>query len=106
MHAPGEGTRPPTPWLGLNERGFGTLVDAKGTRRSGAAVLSPLPGLGFHGGTEPSAHALGYHLAALRACCHGLGPTAKGERGKGAIVSVAGQREAKGFSPMAPGIGI
>jgi hypothetical protein len=34
-------------------------------------VLSPHPGLGFHGGTEPSADALGYCLAALRACCHG-----------------------------------
>ncbi len=29
--------------------------------------LAPLPGLAFHGGTEPSANALGYRLAALRA---------------------------------------
>ena len=35
--------------------------------------LSPHPGLGFHGGTEPSAHALGYHLAALRACSLSVG---------------------------------
>jgi hypothetical protein len=51
----------------------------------GAGVLSPLPGLGVHGGTEPSAHALGYPLAALRAWgtawedpklprCIGIGP--------------------------------
>ena len=37
----------------------------------GGKFLSPLPGLGVHGGTEPSAHALGYHLAALRAWGHG-----------------------------------
>ena len=30
-------------------------------------------GAGFHGGSEPSAHALGYHLTALRAWSHGLG---------------------------------
>jgi len=35
----------------------------------GGKFLSPLPGLGVHGGTEPSAHALGYHLPALRAWC-------------------------------------
>jgi hypothetical protein len=39
----------------------------------GEGVLSPLPGLAVHGGTEPSAHALGYPLAALRAWGHGLG---------------------------------
>jgi hypothetical protein len=39
----------------------------------GAEVLSPLPGLAVHGGTEPSAYALGYHLAALRAWGHGFG---------------------------------
>ena len=39
----------------------------------GEGVLSPLPGLGFHGGMEPSAHALGYFLPALRACGAGLG---------------------------------
>ena len=38
----------------------------------GEGVLSPLPGLGVHGGTEPSAHALGYRLPALRASGHGL----------------------------------
>ena len=32
--------------------------------------VAPL-GLGDHGGTEPSAHALGYHLTALRAWGHG-----------------------------------
>jgi hypothetical protein len=36
-------------------------------------VLSPLPGLGVHVGTEPSAYALGYRLTALRAWGHGLG---------------------------------
>jgi hypothetical protein len=36
-------------------------------------VLSPRLGLGVHGGTEPSAHALGYHLSALRAWGWGLG---------------------------------
>jgi hypothetical protein len=39
----------------------------------GEGVLSPLPGLAVHGGTEPSAHALGYHLTALRAWGHGFG---------------------------------
>jgi hypothetical protein len=39
----------------------------------GEGVLSPLPGLGIDEGTEPSAHALGYHLSALRAWCHGFG---------------------------------
>jgi hypothetical protein len=39
----------------------------------GEGVLSPLSELGVHGGTEPSAHALGYHLAALRAWGHGSG---------------------------------
>jgi hypothetical protein len=39
----------------------------------GAGVLSPLPGLGVHVGTEPSAHALGYRLTALQAWGHGLG---------------------------------
>jgi hypothetical protein len=39
----------------------------------GGRHLSPHPGLGFGGGTEPSAHALGYLLAALRAWGHGLG---------------------------------
>ncbi len=34
----------------------------------GAGVLSPLAGLAVHGETEPSAHALGYRLSALRAC--------------------------------------
>ena len=29
-------------------------------------------GAGFHGGTQPSAHALGYRLTALRAWGHGL----------------------------------
>jgi hypothetical protein len=38
----------------------------------GRGSVAPL-GLGVHGGTEPSAHALGYHLAALRAWGHGLG---------------------------------
>jgi len=38
----------------------------------GARVLSPLPGLDILLGTEPSAHALGYCLAALRASCHGF----------------------------------
>ena len=33
-------------------------------------------GAGYHGGTEPSAHALGYRLTALRAWGHGLGPEA------------------------------
>ena len=35
--------------------------------------LSPLPGLAVHWETEPSAHALGYHLSALRAWCRGDG---------------------------------
>ena len=39
--------------------------------REGVSV-APL-GLGFHSRTEPSAHALGYHLSALRAWSHGLG---------------------------------
>jgi hypothetical protein len=38
----------------------------------GEEVLSPLPGLAVHRGTEPSAHALGYHLTALRAWDYGL----------------------------------
>ena len=47
--------------------------EAIGSRRSsGAGVLSPLPGLGVHVGTEPSAHALGYRLTALRAWGLGL----------------------------------
>jgi hypothetical protein len=36
-------------------------------------LLSPLPGLVVHGEAEPSAYALGYHLSALRAWCHGAG---------------------------------
>ena len=50
----------------------------------GEGVLSPLPGLGFHGGTEPSAHALGYFLPALRACGAGLGT---GLRGPGGVIT-------------------
>ncbi len=38
-----------------------------------AEGLSPLPGLAVHGGTEPSAYALGYHLSALRDWGYGLG---------------------------------
>ncbi len=37
-----------------------------------AGSVAPL-GLGVHGGTEPSAHALGYRLSALRAWGHGVG---------------------------------
>ena len=37
----------------------------------GGRNLSPHPGLGFHGGTEPSPDALGCCLAALRAWCRG-----------------------------------
>ncbi len=44
----------------------------------GEGVLSPLPGLGFYRGAEPSAHALGYHLTALRAWGHGLGTGLRG----------------------------
>jgi hypothetical protein len=40
--------------------------------RAGEGVLSPLRGW-FFWGTEPSAHALGYRLTALRAWGHGLG---------------------------------
>ena len=43
----------------------------------GEGVPSPLPGLAIHGGTEPSAHALGYCLSALRALGHGLGGCSK-----------------------------
>jgi hypothetical protein len=37
-----------------------------------AGNLSPLPGLGVHVGTEPSAHALGYRLTTLWAWGHGF----------------------------------
>jgi hypothetical protein len=38
----------------------------------GQGVLSPLPGLDIHGEMEPSAHALGYRLTALRVLGLGL----------------------------------
>jgi hypothetical protein len=41
-------------------------------RSQGKGFYRP-SGAGFHGETEPSAHALGYHLSALRAWGHGLG---------------------------------
>jgi hypothetical protein len=40
--------------------------------RRGRGICRP-SGAGLHGGTEPSAHALGYRLAALRAWGQGLG---------------------------------
>jgi len=52
--------------LGSGEgEGMVALVEGRGS-------VAPL-GLDFDGGTEPSAHALGYCLAALRAWGHGLG---------------------------------
>jgi len=41
----------------------------------GRGSVAPL-GLDFDGGTQPTAHALGYSLTALRAWDHGLGPEA------------------------------
>jgi hypothetical protein len=61
LHAPGEGTRPSAPWLGLNERGFSSLVGGKNAKQEQEAspetfACPVLPETHFHAETPSEPH--------------------------------------------------